>query len=88
MQEKGGRVPPFVLVGAGNRDRRRAFHTLFIDASNCLPARALSFARHPPDGRKSAQCVYLVLLSCSFFLKGMSGLTVTIGSMPTLAALM
>jgi len=29
-----------------------------------------------------------VLFSCAFFLKGMTGLTVTIGSIPTLAALM
>ena len=34
------------------------------------------------------QLFCLVLFSCSFFLKGMTGLTVTLGSVLTLAVLM
>jgi inner membrane protein involved in colicin E2 resistance len=50
--------------------------------------RAALGQRFPWRLAAAGQCVYLVLFSYSFFLKGMTGLTVTIGSILTLAALM
>ncbi len=50
--------------------------------------RAALGPRFPWQLAAAGQCVYLVLFSYSFFLKGMTGLTVTIGSILTLAALM
>jgi inner membrane protein involved in colicin E2 resistance len=50
--------------------------------------RAALGPRFPWRLAAAGQCVYLVLFSYSFFLKGMTGLTVTIGSILTLAALM
>jgi len=44
--------------------------------------------RFPWKTALAAQLFYLVLFSYSFFLKGMTGLTVTIGAVVTLAVMM
>jgi hypothetical protein len=50
--------------------------------------RAALGQRFPWKIAAAGQLFYLVLFSYSFFLKGMTGLTVTIGSIVTLAMLM